>query len=148
MHGRTFTVIGQPVAQPRHRVAVRGKHGVAYLPKGHPIHEYKAAVRSAGLQNFKHPLEGPIDLTIHFVFQRPNSHWNKSGLKKTAPLVIPKNDFDNLAKGCVDSLNGVCWIDDDQITIAHVVRRYSGSREAPGFTTITVCTDACHRSSN
>jgi Holliday junction resolvase RusA-like endonuclease len=52
-----------------------------------------------------------------------------------------KRDFDNLAKAATDPLNGIAWIDDDQITTAHVVRRFSGVREDPGRTHITVTED-------
>ena len=127
---------------------MRGRHGVAYLPAKHPIHDFKNAVRAAGVLNFERPLDGPVKVVLQFVFQRPRSHWNKKGLKPNAPAIPPKNDFDNLAKAATDPLNGIAWHDDDQITSALIVRRYAGLRDEPGRTVITVSTDEDHRAAD
>ena len=110
----SFTVPGDPVAQPRHKVSIRGKKPVAYIPDDHPIHAYKEAVRlsarvaMAGLA----PAEGPVLVTILFRFARPKSHTKAARLDDNH---TQKPDLDNLAKACLDALNGICWADDSQV---------------------------------
>ena len=137
----TMVIEGEPIAQPRHRVTARGKFGHAYIPKEHKVHEYKHRIKAAGAAHFKKPFVGPVKLLLQFVIPRPKSHWGKKGLLPSAPVFPSKRDFDNLAKAATDPLNGIAWIDDDQITTAHVVRRFSGVREDPGRTHITVTED-------
>lgn len=38
-----------------------------------------------------------------------------------------KPDFDNIAKIAVDALNGIAFVDDSQICVAHVSKEYSAS---------------------
>ena len=110
----SFTVPGDPVAQPRHKVSTRGGFAKAYIPKDHPIHAYKEAVRlsakvaMAGLA----PVDGPVLVTVLFRFARPKSH-AKAG--RADDNHKQKPDLDNLAKAVLDALNGICWADDSQV---------------------------------
>ena len=129
----TFSVDGDPVPQPRPRVTVRGKHGHAYTPSDHRIHAYRQAValsaKAAGCQ----PHGEPAEVVIDVVFARPKSHMNKSGVKPDAPQ-LPRADLDNLAKGILDSLNGVAWADDTQVRRLVVEKSYG----TEGRTTVRV----------
>ena len=40
--------------------------------------------------------------------------------KKIAPTALKFGDWDNHAKAICDALNGICYLDDRQITEAHV----------------------------
>lgn len=128
-----FTVGGQPVPQPRPRIVRRGKKTWAMTPGDHPIHAYRQAVATAAQIACPYPTDDPVSVIVQFTFERPPSHMNKSGVKKTAPL-YPRCDCDNLAKGCLDAMTGIVWYDDDQVAELHVYKRYGTS----GQTEITV----------
>ena len=63
------------------------------------------------------PLTGPLAVTLTFYFSRPK------GSKRTYPTVRP--DAENLAKGLLDSWNGILYADDSQVVNLHLVKRYS-----------------------
>ena len=109
----SFTVPGDPVAQPRHKVSIRGKKPVAYIPDDHPIHGYKQAVQLAAKVAMagQAPVAGPVLVTILFRFGRPKSHTKAARLDDNHKQ---KPDLDNLCKAVLDALNGVCWLDDSQ----------------------------------
>ena len=118
-----FTVGGQPVPQPRPRVSTRGGFARAYVPAKHPIHAYRQAVATAAKIACPHPTDDPVSVIVQFTFERPKSHMNKSGVKKTAPA-LPKCDSDNLLKGILDAMNGIVWYDDAQVVDPHPYKIY------------------------
>ena len=130
----TFSVPGDPVPQPRHRITARGPFAHAYIPKKHAIHAYRdaiaAAARDAGATPTTHE---PITLFIDLIFKRPKSHYNKAGLKADAPI-LPRPDVSNCQKGIEDALNGIAWVDDRQIGTA-IVKKVFGT-EARTLVTI------------
>jgi Holliday junction resolvase RusA-like endonuclease len=129
----TFSVPGDPVPQPRPRVSTRGGFARAYVPKTHPVHAYRAAIAEAARAADAGVHGDPVEVVIDFVFARPKSHSNKSGLKPDAPR-LPRPDIDNLEKAVLDSLNGVAWEDDTQV--ARVVKEKSYGTE--GRTTVRI----------
>jgi Holliday junction resolvase RusA-like endonuclease len=109
----TFTVPGIPRGQARHRT---------FFGKG----IRREVDPSASLKDdflkiaYEHkpdkPMEGPIELRLHFFFPRPKAHYLKRGLRDTAPWRhIGRPDIDNLIKFVQDSLNAVFFKDDSQI---------------------------------
>lgn len=144
MDALTFTVPGQPVAQPRPRISTWGGRGRAYTPTDHPIHAYRQAIvlsaRGAAAAGRHEVTAGPVVLEILAVFGRPPSHLAKNGSPRaTAPAFPPKNDASNVAKGIEDAItdSGVVWVDDDQVVDLRVVKRYAFKSEAPR-TVITI----------
>jgi Holliday junction resolvase RusA-like endonuclease len=140
MDAITFTVPGQPVPQPRHKISTWGGRGRAYIEARHPIHAYRQAIALAAQAAGRKRREGGgVSLEINFVFARPPSHWTKSGLAKGAPAIPPKCDWDNLGKAVSDAItdSAAIWIDDDQVVEAVVRKRYADRGELPG-TTVTV----------
>lgn len=119
----TFSVLGEPVPQPRPRVSTRGGFARAYVPAKHPVHAYRqslaAAARDAGLSETGEPLNVVIDA----VFGRPKSHMRKSGVKADAPR-LPRPDVDNIAKAVLDALQDV--IGDDTLVTRLVVEKSYG----------------------
>jgi len=120
----TFTVLGDPVPQPRVRVSTRGGFARAYVPSKHPVHDYRTqlavAARAAGLT----PTGEPLDVVIDAVFERPKSHLLKKGVKATAPK-LPRPDVDNVAKAVLDSLQDV--MGDDSLVARLVVEKSWGA---------------------
>lgn len=129
----TFSVPGDPVPQPRARVSTVGGFGRAYVPKSHAVHAYRQAValaaKAAGCES--HP--EPVNVVIDFVFARPKSHLRKSGVRADAPR-LPRADLDNMAKAVLDSLNGVAWVDDSQVSRLVVEKSYGSE----GRTTVRI----------
>ena len=109
-----LTIPGLPVSQPRQRHAIIAGSVRNYTPSNHPVQSFKSLCRLVASQQVPRPLAGPIEVEIAFYFPRPA---NKTWKTKPMPLEMKtsKPDLDNLAKSVMDSLNGVCWIDDAQV---------------------------------
>lgn len=120
----TFTVPGDPVPQPRPRVSTRGGFARAYVPKQHPVHEYRGAIASAAADAGLTPTGEPLNVVIDAVFVRPKSHLRKAGVKPDAPR-LPRPDVDNLAKAVLDALQDV--IGDDTHVARLVVEKSYGT---------------------
>lgn len=119
----TFSVPGEPVPQPRPRVSTRGGFARAYVPKQHPVHEYRGAIASAAADAGLTATDEPLNVVIDAVFARPKSHLRKSGVKPDAPR-LPRPDVDNLAKAVLDALQDV--IGDDTCVARLVVEKSYG----------------------
>jgi Holliday junction resolvase RusA-like endonuclease len=121
----TFTVAGDPVPQPRARITTRGKFAHAYTPKAHPINEYRDLISQAAIAAMgdEDPTSECVSVVIDAVFTRPKSHMTKRGLKATAPK-LPRPDCDNIAKGVLDSLALIVWLDDTQVQRLVVEKSY------------------------
>ena len=133
----TLFIPGPPVAQPRPRLAKRGRFVSAYVPQSHPVHEYRRMIAEAAEETGLF-FEGAVRVEFEFVFARPASHWNKSGLTKKAPAFPAKSDADNIMKACLDALNQHIYHDDSQVTEWSGTRGYSNEREGKGFTRLKV----------
>ena len=118
-----FEILGQPMAKQRPRVT---RSGIAYTPS--KTVNYEAVVRYTyqGKYPLKEPILGLIEATIIAVFPIPKSY----SKKKTAELLAghhnydKKPDCDNLAKIILDSLNGIAYKDDSQVTVLHINKEY------------------------
>ena len=97
-------VEGIPKPQPRPR---KGKHGNFYSPD--PC-GWKEVIQACFLQKRQPIIQGPVFLTIHFLF-------HKNGMKENeCKLHTQKPDKDNLEKAVMDALTGIgIWKDDCQI---------------------------------
>lgn len=110
-----------------------GGRGRAYTPAGHKIHAYRQAIVLLAKATGRR-VEGPTVLEVLAVFERPRSHWRKSGLRDDAPQ-WPRADGDNLAKGVADALTDAgIWRDDDQV-VDWRIRKVFGQ---PARTEITI----------
>ena len=72
------------------------------------------------------PYEGLVEANITAIFEVPKSYSKKKakGLLETHNNYDHKPDLDNIAKCILDSLNGVAYKDDSQVTILHVNKEY------------------------
>ena len=125
---------GTPVAQPRHRVSSRGGFARVYLPKRHPVHEYKRRIAEATKD---WPVfVGPVAVIVVANFPMPAS-WSKK--KRAATLAVryheQKPDPDNISKAILDALKGR-WHDDCQVSDLSVQKQWTYGPE--GFTILQI----------
>lgn len=120
-----FTIPAVPVAQPRARATtVHGQARMYEAKKTHPIHAFKATARMAAAAAYSGPpLDGPISASLTFVFASKTKRMRKP--KATKP------DCDNLAKGLLDSLNGLLFVDDGQVVELNVSKWHATGDEQP-----------------
>ena len=77
----------------------------------------------------------PMILSVVFRFQRPKSHFNKSGLRSSAPqhcTSASNGDLDKLLRSTNDALTGILFDDDRQVVSIDATRRYCIGDEPPG----------------
>ena len=118
MSETTITIDMAAVGQPRHRSTRTGRN---YIPKSHPIHDFKAAIRMNVPRGTRASKEA-FRLKIWCYFQRPKSHTKKQRLESWH-LQTP--DSDNIAKAVMDALNKVVWHDDKQVCVVTVIKVWS-----------------------
>jgi Holliday junction resolvase RusA-like endonuclease len=117
----TFTVLGDPVPQPRARVSTVGGFARAYVPAKHPVHAYRLSVAQAAIASGLSKTDATLEVIIDAVFQRPKSHSTKRGVKPTAPK-LPRPDCDNIAKAVLDAMADL--FDDSQVRRLVVEKSY------------------------
>lgn len=74
------------------------------------------------------PLLAPLSVEIICHITKP----------KSTKLCYPRADVDNYAKAVLDSLNGVVWEDDKQITTLTINKGWTESHEHPGWIEIII----------
>ena len=104
-----FRVDGEPVAQPRHRIAARGRYAKAYIPRDHAIHAWKWAIEEAAREQAERigwvPVKNePLVVLMQFYFKQPRSNKTRHHVQRP--------DLDNLAKAVLDALHGIAFLDD------------------------------------
>lgn len=96
-----------------------------YLPKDHPVQDWKKRIAELALLVHKQdPLIGPLSLELNFVFTRPKTVKRK-GWKDTKP------DLDNVVKACMDALTTAnIWEDDKQVCELTARKRWAEPDES------------------
>jgi len=121
-----FFVAGLAVAQPR---AQQGQHGRFMAKRDHPVHAWRMGVKYEAQRAWggRAPALGPVRLEASFRFPRPR------GMPDDAPLEFDrKPDYDNLIKSAMDAVKRVLWMDDCQVCLAFILKRYARPGEPPG----------------
>jgi Holliday junction resolvase RusA-like endonuclease len=114
----TFTVVGNPVAQARPRATRFGNGVRLYDPK--KIADFKTYFKLCASEHAPEKLiDSAMVVTLDVHVQRPKS-WPK---KRIHACVKP--DADNLAKGCLDSMEGVIYTNDSRIVCLLVEKHLS-----------------------
>lgn len=116
-----FFVEGDPKGQPRPR---RSLLGGVYNP-GVADGWKQAVFYEARRHAPREPLEGPLDVSIDFIFRRP-----KRG-KKTAVFAAVRPDRDNLDKAVLDALQAAGFFRDDAQVCTGVIRKLYTTPAAP-----------------
>lgn len=124
-----FYIDGLPVAQPRAKATIRGKHAGVYTPK--TADAWKACVILAYRRHAGEKIaEGAIRLRLTFDMPRPKSHFGTgkkaAELKPNAPRWhAQKPDSDNLGKSVMDALSAAgAWTDDAQVAELIISKRW------------------------
>lgn len=118
-----FEILGKPLGKARPRVT---RKGFTYTPQ--KTVNYESLIRytfQSELPNHK-PYEGYVEAEIKAIFDIPKSYSKKKKLE-----LLDGNcnydhtpDVDNVAKIVLDSLNGIAYKDDSQVTILKVIKEY------------------------
>ena len=130
----SFTAYGTPKGQPRARAFARNGHVRMYDPA--TAEGWKGQVALAAQDYLPpEPLDGPLLLSLAFLFPRPKAHFKSSGLlREDAPLWHDKKpDIDNAAKAVMDALTTLgMWGDDKQVASVSMLKRYTMNDERAG----------------
>ena len=120
-----LTIPGQPKGKGRPRFS---KYSGAYTPKA--TADYEKTVRilykaKYGTQSFSEDV--PLSMEVYAYFGIPKRDNKVTKALKASGEVLPviKSDIDNVIKIIADSLNGVAYPDDKQITDIIAYKRYS-----------------------
>lgn len=124
----SFIVPGTPIAKGRPKFAKRGAFVKVYTPEKTANYETLVGwyARSAKPDDID-LLTGPLKVEIHASIEIPSS-WSKT--KRVMALngdlnPTTKPDLDNLAKGVLDAMNGIIYVDDKQVVSLECTKRYS-----------------------
>lgn len=115
-----LTFMVSPVAASRPRVS---RHGSYYAGAYRRFRTEVSPIVDEVLGNNFDPLEGKLNVDIECFCTRP----------KTTKLENPKPDVDNMAKACLDALNGKLWHDDSQIIRLYVTKQWASPGEQGYF---------------
>jgi Holliday junction resolvase RusA-like endonuclease len=116
-----FTAYGTPAPQ-----GSKNQFGGESNPRTRP---WRAAVTAEAAQHFDKPLTGPVHVSVIFAFTRPRKHYRTgrraNELREDAPLYMATApDLDKLCRAIGDALTGVAILDDKQIAVWTVVKKY------------------------
>jgi len=122
-----FEVEITPVAKGRPRYARRGNFVQTYTPT--KTREYEDVIRENAklAMGSSEPLETPLNVLLMFGMPIPASTPKKAleGYLNGSVRHIKKPDLDNLAKAILDAMNGVVYLDDNQINRLTIEKKYS-----------------------
>jgi len=112
-----FEVPGEPVSKSRARFTKRGSKTVAYTPQKTKDGELRVAwaFRQACARLSLNPTDREIAYRVESEFH--------SGTRQ-------RRDVDNMTKLILDGLNGVAWVDDNQVLEIESCKRYVPRKSA------------------
>lgn len=122
----SFEVLGDPFAKQRPRVTKKGRFITVYTPRETKLYEAKVLKAYRRIYPYKQ-LNGDLTVNIDGKFSIPKSI-SKSKAEKMLSGEIPytkKPDCDNMAKACLDALNGEAYHDDNIISKLNISKEYS-----------------------
>lgn len=129
MKAITFTVLGEPAPQGSKRWLGNG----VLIESSRKVKPWRQAVVSTAADLGLPLWDGPVALSIVFLFPRPKGHHGKRGLRPSAPRYMgTRPDLDKLARSTCDGLTGVVIRDDAQIVRTALEKRYCHTGELPG----------------
>ena len=125
----SFTVRGR--ARPQGSKRLIGK---AMVESSNHVRPWRSDVRSTALDHVPTDWDLSLPCTVLCIatFYRPKSHFNKSGLKSSAPkypISRSIGDSDKLLRAILDSLTNVIYTDDSYVTTASFTKRFTTGNE-------------------
>ncbi len=129
----TFVVIGLPAPQGSKRHVGRG----VMIESSKKVKPWRQDVKYQALacKPTDWDMAAPISMSVVFKFKRPKSHFNKSGLRSSAPRECTSGshgDIEKLVRSTNDALNGILFDDDRQVVSLIATKRYCENDELPG----------------
>lgn len=116
-----FEILGKPIGKGRPRL---GKYGTYTPPK---TANYETLVKWTFANEFKEfkLMTGPVKAKITAIFAVPKSYSKKKKAEVLEKMYYThKPDCDNIAKIILDSLNGLAYVDDSQVSCLLVFKEY------------------------
>lgn len=122
-----FEVLGTPVGKSRPKFSTANGHAVAYTPA--KTANYETLVRLSYQQQigcFMFDKDIPLRAIIRAFFPIPKSTSKKKREQMEAGKIrhTKKCDADNIAKACLDALNGIAFYDDSQVCELSISKFY------------------------
>ncbi len=121
-----FSIKIKPKGKDRPRFVRRGNYVQTYTTK--TTKDYEETIKKAFLSQYKgqydKDYDGTIKVEIWAFFEPPKSYSKKKRIELIDMPYLKKPDSDNIAKAICDSLNGVAWKDDSQISDLIVHKYY------------------------
>lgn len=114
-----FTIDGKPQGKARPRLSRYG----TYTPQ--KTKDYEQLVKYSYLQVSNKMWTSALKIKIYAYFKTPKSMSKKKQNELIGTPYIHKPDSDNIAKIILDGLNGVAYLDDNQVTTLEVHKIYS-----------------------
>jgi len=129
----SFSVHGLPAPQGSKRHIGKG----VMIESSAKVRPWRQDVKFAALENKTADWDTSqqMSLSVVFMFQRPQSHYLKSGLRSTAPYYCTSaltGDLDKLLRSTNDAMTGVLFNDDRQVVSINAIKRYCGPNDQPG----------------
>jgi Holliday junction resolvase RusA-like endonuclease len=119
-----FWISTIPTGQARPRFYRRGNFVGTYDAK--ESRGYKLDIKYQVMDAHPVKMQGPLTMTVDFMMPRPKAHYGSKGLKKDAPHYHEKKpDIDNLIKALLDSVSGILFDNDSQISVLLATKKYS-----------------------
>ena len=120
-----FNVPGTPFAKQRPRATRKGRFITIYTPN--ETKKYEAKVRDHYNESYNGILvAGSLTVEIEGIFGIPSNTSKKKAEKMLSDEIkhTKKPDCDNMAKICLDALNGVAYSDDATISRLNISKKY------------------------
>jgi Holliday junction resolvase RusA-like endonuclease len=115
------------------------RSGHAYTPKN--TVNYENYVKLKYVADGGERREGPIKAVIHVFYEIPQSATKKRRTAILEGLELPtkKPDADNIAKIILDSLNGIAFHDDSQVTSLEIESITQKELSVLSFSSLAIC---------
>lgn len=134
-----FTIPGDPVAKGRGRIVRRGAHLGIVTPE--KTRRFESLVRDAAAAAMRaeklKPLRGSVRLSVVSHWTLAKSHWKKREPVSASPR-LQKPDLDNVVKAVADALNGICYLDDQQVVEFGPTSKWNTAQGEAGSTVVEV----------
>jgi Holliday junction resolvase RusA-like endonuclease len=123
-----FIIPGCPVGKGRPKFSTVNGHAVAYTPA--KTVSYENLVRLSYQQQcsgqiYDKDVQLRVRIEAYFPIPKSTSKKNREAMELGYIYHTKKPDCDNIAKACLDALNGVAFYDDSQVCVLAVSKRYS-----------------------